>query len=475
MIDLQNLTIKKAHDSLKAGEYTCRELSEAYLKVIKEKNKELNVYLEVYDDVLNQADEAQKKFADGTATLLTGIPLAIKDNILITSKKASAASKILENYTASYDATVIEKLKKQGAVFLGRTNMDEFAMGGSTENSAFSPTKNPYDVGRVAGGSSGGSVVAVAAHMALGALGSDTGGSVREPAAFCGIVGFKPTYGKVSRRGLMALGSSLDCIGSIANTVEDVEIIFDAIKGNDEMDATSLPPRLEKEGAGGGKIIGVPWSLVNQDGIDQEVKRNFMEAVEKLKSLGYEVQDVTLPNIGLALAIYYILMPAEASSNLARYDGVKYGLHVSSENLLRDYLLTRGLGFGPETRRRVLLGTYVLSAGYYDAYYGKAQSARVILKQEFNTAFKKFDLILTPTTPMPAWKIGEKSDPLSVYLADVFTVTANIVGLPAISLPSGFIKVEGKDLPLGIQFMAPHEEEDLLFEVGKQFESIKEI
>lgn len=473
MIDLKNLTIKKAHDSLVEKEFTCRELAEVYLDAIKEKNKELNAYLEIYDDVLAQADEAQKKFIDGTATILTGIPLAIKDVILIEGRKVSAASKILENYVASYDATVISKLKKQRVIFLGRTNTDEFAMGGSTENSAYGPTRNPHDISRVSGGSSGGSVAAVAAHMALGALGSDTGGSVREPAAFCGIVGFKPTYGKVSRYGLIAMGSSLDCIGSIANTVEDAEIIFNAIYGNDPLDSTSLPDVADKKITGKEKFkIGVPWSLVNKEGIDAEVKKNFMEAVEKLKSIGCIVEDISLPNIDLALAVYYILMPAEASTNLARFDGVRYGLHIDGKNFQEDYMLTKGKGFGPEVRRRILLGTYVLSAGYYDAYYGKAQNIRNLLKKEFSEAFKDFDLILTPTAPIPAWKIGEKSDPLSVYLADIFTITANIVGIPAISIPSGFVEVDGKKLPLGIQFMAPNEREDMLFEVGKKFEAI---
>ncbi len=474
MIDLKSLTIKKAHESLKKGEFTCRELAGEYLKAIREKNGELNAYLEIFDDVLLQADEAQKKFTNGSATILTGIPLAIKDNILIEGRKVSSASKILENYFASYDATVIVKLKEQGVVFVGRTNLDEFAMGGSTENSAYGVTRNPHDTSRVSGGSSGGSVVAVAAHMALGALGSDTGGSVREPAAFCGIVGFKPTYGKVSRYGLMAMGSSLDCIGSIANTVEDAEIIFSAIVGNDPLDSTSLKNVIDKKDSKKEKFkIGVPWSLVNQEGIDAGVKKNFMEAVEKLKNIGCEVKDVSLPNMDLALATYYILMPAEASTNLARFDGVRYGLHKDGKNFQEDYLLTRGRGFGPEVRRRILLGTYVLSAGYYDAYYGKAQNVRNLLKKEFEDAFKIFDLILTPTAPMPAWKVGEKSDPLSIYLADIFTITANIVGVPAISVPSGDIEIDGKKLPLGIQFMAPHGGEDMLFEVGKKFEALK--
>ena len=474
MIDLKNLTIKKAHESLKSGEYTCRQLAEEYLKVIKEKNTELNAYLEVYEDVFSQADEADKKFANGTATILTGIPLAIKDIILIKGKKVSAASKILENYIASYDATVIEKLKKQGAVFLGRTNTDEFAMGGSTENSAFGVTKNPYDMSRVSGGSSGGSVVAVAANMALGALGSDTGGSVREPAAFCGIVGMKPTYGRVSRYGLIAMGSSLDCIGQIAKNVEDAEIIFNVLREPDTLDSTSIADTTYPRSSMKKNLtIGVPLDLALGEGVSPEMRENFKQTIEKLKNLGFEIKDISLRNVDKALAVYYIIMPAEASTNLARFDGVRYGLHKDGKNLFEDYLLTKGAGFGREVRRRILLGTYVLSAGYYDAYYGKAQLIRNFLKEEFNKAFKSVDLIVTPTTPDVAWKIGEKSDPLSAYLADIFTVTANILGVPAISLPSGFIMSGGKNLPVGIQFMAPLGGEDLLFEVGKKFEAKK--
>jgi aspartyl-tRNA(Asn)/glutamyl-tRNA(Gln) amidotransferase subunit A len=430
--------------------------------------------LEVFSDVLEQAKVADEKIAKGESFPLLGIPLAIKDNILIKGRKVTAASKILENYVASYDATAISKLRAQGAVFLGRANMDEFAMGGSTENSAFGPTRNPHDISRVAGGSSGGSIAAVAADMALGALGSDTGGSVREPAAFCGVVGFKSTYGGVSRHGLMAMGSSLDVIGPATKTVEDAEIIYNAIKGHDVLDSTTYTDSTYSQISNlksqiSSPVIGVPWSLVNQDGISPEVKENFNQAIKKLESQGCTIQDVSLPNIGLSLAVYYILMPAEVSSNLSRFDGVKYGLHVDGKDLLEDYFLTRGTGFGPEVRRRILLGTYVLSAGYYDAFYGKAVTARNILQKEFAQAFKDVDFIMTPTAPFPAWKIGEKTDPLSTYLADVFTVTANIVGVPAISLPSGFVEVDGKSLPLGIQFMASHAHESSLFDISKKF------
>ncbi|HEY4505345.1 MAG TPA: Asp-tRNA(Asn)/Glu-tRNA(Gln) amidotransferase subunit GatA [Candidatus Paceibacterota bacterium] len=470
MIDLSTLTIAVARKKLDAKEFSAVDLTKAYLDQIEKKNKELNAYLEVYSDVLEQAGKADERIAKGESLPLLGIPLALKDNMVVKGKQSTSGSKILEGYISPYDATVIEKLKSQGAVFLGRTNMDEFALGSSTENSVFGVTRNPHDVERVSGGTSGGSACAVSSGMALGALGSDTGGSVRQPSSFCGVVGLKPTYGRVSRYGLIAATSSFDQIGPIGKTVEDAEIIFQVIQGTDNMDSTTITDetyeKVKNQKSKVYKVIGVPWGLVNGEGIDVDVKNNFKEVVKKLESLGYEIKDIKLPN---CLALYYIINFAEVSSNLARFDGVKYGFHADGKNLLEDYTMTRGQGFGKEARRRILLGTYVLSAGYYDAYYGKAQKARVSLKNEFNKIFSDVSLILTPTTPAPAWKIGEKSDPLSMYLEDIFTVTANIVGLPAISIPSGFTDVGGKKLPLGVQFMASHGKEDLLFEVGKKF------
>ncbi len=471
MIDLDKLTIASARKKLDNKEFSAVDLAQAYLAEIKKKNKELNAYLEVYDDVLEQAKKADEIIAKGESYPLLGIPLAIKDIILIKGRKVSAASKILENYTASYDATVITKLKKQGAIFLGRTNMDEFALGSSTENSAYGVTRNPYDNRRVAGGTSGGSAVAVAGLMALGALGSDTGGSVRLPAAFCGVVGFKPTYGRVSRYGLIAAASSLDCIGPIAKNTEDAQIIFNAIYGHDTLDSTSITDTTYKKNPVG-KVIGVPWDLINQDGIEPSIKNNFQEIIKNLENSGYKIKDIKLPN---CIALYYIINFAEVSTNLARFDGMRYGLHKDGNNLLEDYLLTKGQGFGKEARRRILLGTYVLSAGYYNAYYGKAQKAREALRKEFRELFSDVDLILTPTSPVPPWKMGEKTDPLSVYLADIFTVTANIVGVPAFSMPSGSVLVEGKNLPFGIQFMVSHGREDILFEVGKKFEMLQNM
>lgn len=470
MIDIHTLTIKKAHEHLTKGDFTAVELAQAYLDSIEAKNKTINAYLEVYNDVIEQAKVADKRIKEGKATLLTGIPFALKDNILLKGKVASAASVMLKDYTATYDATAIKKLKDEGVVFIGRTNMDEFAMGGSTENSAFGVTRNPHDEARVSGGSSGGSAAAVAMDGALIALGSDTGGSVRQPASFCGIVGLKPTYGAISRHGLMAMGSSLDQIGPMAKTVTDVEIVFDAIKGNDLMDSTTIAdstyPKINKNKK---PVIGIPRAFLSGDGIHKDVLSTFNDAIEHFKSLGYEIKDIVLPNISYSLAVYYIVMPAEVSSNLARFDGVKYGLLKEGKNLLEDYLLTRREGFGKEVRRRILLGTYVLSSGYYDAYYNRANAVRKVITEDFKKAFEEVDVVLTPTTPSPAFKIGEKStDPMSMYLADIFTVTANLTGMPALSVPWGASDMDGKKMPLGIQLTAAHGQEKVLFDTAKK-------
>jgi len=458
-------SIQEASALLQKDEVTSVELTEALLARAKEKDN-LNAYLELFEeDALAQAKEADRRRKNGESGNLLGIPLAIKDNILIEGKRAGAASKMLEHYTATYDATVISKLRGEGAVFIGRTNMDEFALGGSTENSAFGPTKNPHDEERVAGGTSGGSAAAVAAGLALGALGSDTGGSVRNPASFCGVVGLKPTYGAVSRSGLIAAVSSFDQIGPIANTVADTKLLFEAIRGRDPLDSTSTLGAVPVQK---GKVIGVPANV--KVGLDTDVEENFEHALKKLEGEGYEIRrDVALSSLAPSLASYYITNFAEVSTNLARFDGVRYGLHEEGEDLLGDYLKSRKAGFGPETRRRIILGTYVLSAGYYDAYYGKAAAARAALSADFKAAFEAIDFIATPTMPTPAFRIGEKADPLSLYLADVFTVPANLTGSPALSVPSGFVEREGKKLPVGIQFMAPHFGEDALLAVGVAF------
>lgn len=465
MIELSKLTIKSTAQALRNKDFSARELTEASLNAIKEKDGEVHAFLEVFDDALSQADEADRRIADGEESPLLGVPIALKDNMLFTGHRSTAGSKILEGFTAPYDATAVKKLKDAGAILIGRTNMDEFAMGSSTENSAFGVTKNPHDLGRVPGGSSGGSAAALAGEMVLGSLGSDTGGSIRQPAAHCGVVGLKTTYGRVSRHGLIALASSFDQIGPFAKTVTDAEIIYNVIKGCDKMDSTSIDEATYPIKKKFEKVIGVPRAFVEEEGVSPVVKRNFDEAVEKFESLGYKVVDISLPSVPYSLAAYYIILPAEVSSNLARFDGVKYGLHIDGENSIDDYFKTRGEGFGRETRRRLILGTYVLSSGYYDAYYGKAQKAKELITSELRQAFRSVDLILTPTTPAPAFKFGEKSNPLEMYLEDIFTVHANVSGCPAISLPFG---KEG-DLPLGIELTADLGREDNLFTAGKDF------
>jgi aspartyl-tRNA(Asn)/glutamyl-tRNA(Gln) amidotransferase subunit A len=485
-IDLKDLTIEKVHKDIKEGKYTCPDLVRAYLEVIKEKNQELNAYLEIYEDAISQAEEAQKRFADNTAGLLTGIPFAIKDNILCEGRKVSAGSKILENYTASYDAKVIEILKKEGAVLLGRTNMDEFAMGSSTQTSAYGVSRNPHDTSRVPGGSSGGSAVAVAGDMALIALGTETCGSVRQPSSFCGLVGIKPTYGALSRNGIIAMGNSLDQVSPFSKNVRDAEIVFNALSKYDPLDSTSIPENLRvassRQDLGSTKglafsqprKIGVPWHLF-KEGVDKEVMDNFKESIEKLKKAGYEIIDIELPFSKYSLEAYYIIMPAEVSTNLARFDGIRYGYSENNnaevKNLRDVYMQSRGKGFGKEARRRILLGTYVLSHGYYDAYYNKAIKIREKIKSEIVDAFKKVDFIATPTTPTPAFKLGEKmDDPVAMYLCDIFAAPANLAGVPSIAIPSRMSK---ENLPLSVQFMAPHFCEDGLFDIGRKFEEIR--
>lgn len=417
---------------------------------------EFKAFLEIYPPT---------SFAGGElrGTRLAGKTIAVKDNILVEGQIASAGSKMLENYRASYDATVIKKLKAAGATLIGRTNMDEFAMGSSTENSAYGSTLNPHDPTRVPGGSSGGSAAAVAAGLAWASLGSDTGGSIRQPAAHCGVVGLKPTYGAVSRFGLIALASSLDQIGTFTTSVSDAELLFNIISGVDESDSTTvarpespiLPKKLK---------IGVPRKFL-AEGLDPEVSAAFEDTLAKLKELGHEVLDIEIPHIEHSLPAYYIILPAEASSNLARFDGMRYGARLAGDDLLTEYLKTRGELFGPEVRRRIIMGTYVLSAGYYDAYYGRACAVRELIKKGFADAFTKVDVIATPTTTAPAFKLGEKiADPLQMYLEDVLTVPANIAGIPGISIPMGKTKTS---LPLGFQLMSAHFREDILFALGK--------
>lgn len=471
-ISLRELTISKAHQLLIDQKIKVKDLVDVYLGEIEEKNKDINAYLEIYNNLDEQIEKAQELIDSGGATLLTGIPIAIKDNILYKGQIASASSLILENYVATYDSFVVERLKDEGVIFLGRTNMDEFAMGSSTETSAFGVTKNPHDISRVPGGSSGGSASAVAGDMALVALGTETCGSVRQPASFCGLVGLKPSYGAVSRSGIIAMGSSLDQVGPMAKTVEEVEIVFRAISKYDKKDSTSIPEEkrdIEKKPLK--KKIGIPREFLESGGIDKAVLNNFEETCQKLKSLGYEIVDISLPILKYSLAVYYIIMPAEVSSNLARYDGIRYGLSIDADNLFDVYAKSRASGFGKEVRRRILLGTYVLSHGYYDAYYNTAIKVRKMIKDEINKAFLDIDAFITPTVPFLPFKLGEKlNDPVSMYLCDIFSAPANLANIPAITIPSG---KTNEGLPFGVQITAPFLREDVLFQIGKDIESLQ--
>lgn len=479
-MQLNELTIAQASERLRKKEFSSVELTRACLTAIAEKDKSINAFLEVFeDDAMAQAEEADKLLADPHPGLprLLGVPLAIKDNIMIEGKRCTAGSRMLQQYTASYDAHVTQMLKKAGAVLLGKTNMDEFAMGSSTENSAFGVTKNPHDTGRVPGGSSGGSAAAVAASMALGALGSDTGGSIRQPASFCGIVGMKPTYGSVSRHGVIAMASSLDQIGPMTKTVEDAEILWNAIAGSDVFDSTTVIKSTITDNYSIKELknvrIGIPVEYVGK-GLDNDVKKTILDVIQKIEAQGASVEEIRLPHSSYALAAYYIIVPSEVSSNLARFDGIRYGLHTNdARSLASAYGATRGNGFGTEVKRRIMLGTYVLSAGYYDAYYLKAQKVRRLIRQDFENAFKKVDVIIGPTTPTPAFAFGEKTnDPLSMYLADIYTVAVNLAGLPALSLPAGLVVRDTAQLPVGLQLIAPMNAESQLFNTAKEIEQL---
>lgn len=473
-------TLQKIQEGLRNKTLTIRDVISHTKKVIEEKDTEIHAFLGVYSDALieSQIVKAEKMFAEGKETALTGIPIAVKNSIVVSGEKATGGSKILEHYIATYDADVIEALIDAGAILIGRTNLDEFCIGGSTENSAYGVTKNPYDITKVSGGSSGGSAAAVSYGAVPLALGSDTGGSVRQPASFCGVVGLKTTYGVTSRYGTMAMGSSLDQIGYIGNTVSDVEAIYAIASRYDKRDATSIPMEkrialhssLDSQHNALRKKIGVPWSFIRREGIDTEVLANFEEKMKAMEKNGYEVVDIAIPYLEKSLSVYYIVMFAEVSSNMSRYDGIRYGLSVPGENNIAGYTTSRTAGFGDEVRRRILLGTYILSAGYYDAYYNKAQALRASLKISFAKIFADVDIIAMPTSPVPAFGIGEKhGDPLSMYLADIFTVPVNIVGVPAISVPSGKTKA---GLPLGIQCIGEQYGESTVFAYGKALEDI---
>ena len=448
--------IHELTDAYRRGDLTPTAAAEDYLARIGALDGKVGAYLTVVrEQALAAARESELRWRAGSPRgPLDGAPIALKDVMCTAGVRTTAGSKMLERFVPPYDATTVERLQAAGAVVLGKTNLDEFAMGSSTEHSAFHPTRNPWDLARVPGGSSGGSAAAVAGGLAAGAYGSDTGGSIRQPAAFCGVVGLKPTYGRVSRYGLIALASSLDQIGPFAQDVTDTALLLGAVAGYDGRDATSIqapvPDYAAELGKGvGGLTLGLPDEYFI-DGMDPEVSRAVREAIDVLKGLGARVERVSLPTTRHSLAAYYVILPAEASSNLARYDGVKYGLRVAGRDLIEMQSRTRSAGFGAEVKRRIMLGTYALSAGYYDAYYGKAQSVRTLVRREFAAAFAKVDLIVAPTTPNVAFKHGEKEDPLSMYLNDVFTIPGNLAGIPGVSVPCGF---SAAGLPIGLQVL----------------------
>jgi len=486
-MNLNELTIKEAREQLDAGDITSVELTEACLATIKKLNPELNAVLTICEkEALEAAKEADKRIKAGNKSPLLGIPYLCKDNIMTKGVRTTASSKILEFYVAPYDATIIKKLKAAGAVLLGKTNLDEFAHGASTENSAYGPTKNPLDTTRVPGGSSGGSAAAVVANMCIFAIGSDTGGSIRQPASFCGIYGLKPSYGRISRFGLLSMTSSTDVIGSLTKTAYDAALVLKAIAGRDELDATSAPEEIEdyerelvfnnvkiadKQPLKGLKV-GLPDEYF-LEGLSEDIVARIKDVAKRLEFAGAKLVEISLPNTEYGVSVYYIITPSEISSNLARFDGVGWGLAKNEAKDLQDfYKSNRGAGFGPETKRRVMLGTYALSAGYYDAYYKKAQAVRTLIIEDFNKAFEIVDIILTPTSPHPAFKIGEQvNDPLAMYLEDIFVTGASLAGLPAMSIPAGNVKTkEGNDMPLGAQLIAPRLKEELIFKVAGALE-----
>lgn len=466
-------TIRELKERLETGKLTSEKLVASVLDTIGEKNADLNALLSVSQTALDEARLIDARRARGEDVgVLGGIPIVMKDNILVQGWENTSGSQILEGHKSSYHATVVERLKRAGAILIGRANMDEFAMGSSTESSHFGPTKNPWDLSRVPGGSSGGSAASVAAGIVPAALGSDTGGSIRQPASLCGVVGLKPTYGRVSRYGLMAMASSLDQIGPITRTVEDAALVMRAIEGKDPKDATSVDltettvPEFMNESLDG-VTLGIPDEYF-LEGMDEDVKMLVMDAVAQLERAGAKIERISMPHAPYALAAYYVLMPCEASSNLGRFDGLRFGYHSTGNSLLETYERSRGEGFGAEVKRRIVLGSYALSAGYYDAYYRKALKVRTLIKKDFDEAFKRVDAIVTPTSPSVAWKIGEKfGDPLTMYLSDIYTITANLATVPAMSIPCGF----SQGLPVGLQLMGKPFDEHMLYRIGMCYQN----
>lgn len=471
MDNLHELTITQAGQLLREKKVSSLELTKSVLARLNSVESKLHSFVTITEDLaLEQAKKADENIYRGDYAPLMGIPMAIKDNICTRNIRTTCSSRMLQNFKPPYNAAVIEKLNAQGAVMVGKTNMDEFAMGSSTENSAFSPTCNPWEMERVPGGSSGGSAAAVAAGQALFSLGSDTGGSIRQPAGFCNLVGLKPTYGRVSRYGLVAFASSLDQIGPLARDVRDCALVLQAIAGHDPRDSTSSshpPPFYAMHGDIKGLKLGVPKEYFVK-GMESGVEKIILQAIDEFRKMGAYVEETSLPHTKYALAVYYIIAPSEASANLARYDGVKYGYSARGENMWDCMEKTKGQGFGPEVKRRIMLGTYALSAGYYDAYYLKAQKVRTIIKRDFDKAFEKFDALITPTSPTVPFRLGEKTaDPVQMYLSDVCTLPVNIAGIPGLSLPAGFVEQDGqRPLPAGLQLLGPPFSEETLLRLG---------
>jgi aspartyl-tRNA(Asn)/glutamyl-tRNA(Gln) amidotransferase subunit A len=473
-MDLHALTIHELYQLLNTREVSARDVTEAFYHRIEALDDRVHAYLTLTrEQALEQADQADRRRQSGETGALLGVPLAIKDVICTEGVRTTCGSKILHNFVPPYDATVVERLKAAGAIMLGKANMDEFAMGSSTEHSAYGITHNPWDLGAIPGGSSGGSAAAVAADECAAALGTDTGGSIRQPAACCGIVGLKPTYGRVSRYGMVAFASSLDQIGPMSKDVRDAAILLNVIGGNDPRDSTSAEVAMpDFTSALTGNIKGVRIGIPRQyfiEGIDPEVEHAVRTAVKVLEGFGATTDEVSLPHTEYGVAAYYILAPSEASSNLARYDGIKYGYRTMQWANLRDmYRRTRDEGFGAEVKRRIMLGTYALSAGYYEAYYKKAQQVRTLIRRDFEQAFQQVDVLVAPTAPTPAFKLGEKiDDPLQMYLSDVFTITINLAGIPALSLPCGF---SSTGLPIGLQIIGKPFDEETILRVAHAFE-----
>ena len=479
-MNLHELGVRQAAEGLAAKKFSSVELTQAVIDRVHEKDGEIGAYLTFDEEgALAAAKASDEARAAGNVSPLLGVPVAIKDLINVKGQPCTCASKMLKGYTSPYDATVIKNLKSAGVVCAGRVNMDEFAMGSSSENSALGVTRNPYDLTRVPGGSSGGSAAAVAGNLAIAALGTDTGGSIRQPASFCNIVGLKPSYGRVSRFGVTAFASSLDQVGPMTKSVDDAAMLLQVLAGHDEMDGTTpkdpVPDYMKAmEGASmKGVRIGLPKEYYEASGIDPEVKRITDEAIKACEEAGAELVEVSLPHTEYAMAVYYIIAPAEASANLARFDGVRYG-HRSerSDDVFNLYARSRAEGFGPEVKRRIIMGTYVLSSGYYDAYYGRALKVRTLIRRDFEEVFKKVDTLLTPVAPTPAFRLGEVQDPLTMYLNDLFTVPGSLAGNCSMSIPAGFAQTGDVRLPVGVQFICDAYREDSLLRIGKAFEGL---